>query len=81
MADVVQRVALAIERADKARDIPEGVVDHPDVSSWGEHLARAAIAETLDVVAAHLSAVKYGPAPYTAMKARLTAMRKEALGA
>lgn len=39
--------------------------------------AIAAITETLDAVAAQLSAVQYDPAPYTAMKARLAAMREE----
>jgi hypothetical protein len=43
-ADVVEAVALAIERADRQSGIPEGSVEHPEVSSWGEHLARAAIA-------------------------------------
>lgn len=67
MSDVVQRVALAMCRAAGFDDAPDCV----------EPQARAAIAETLDVVAAHLSAVKYGPAPYTAMKARLAAIRRE----
>jgi hypothetical protein len=40
---VVLSVALAIERADNDRHTPEGTIDHPEVSSWGEHLARAAI--------------------------------------
>lgn len=43
--------------------------------------ARAAIAAVLDEVASHLSAVQYDPAPYTALKKRLSAMRAEMLGA
>jgi hypothetical protein len=41
--ELVELIALAIEQADIDRNVPEGTVDHPGVSSWGEHLARAAI--------------------------------------
>lgn len=39
--------------------------------------ARAAIATVLAAVGAHLSAVQYDPAPYTALKARLAKVREE----
>ena len=42
-------------------------------------VVRAAIEAVLDAVASELRAVQYDPAPYTAMKVRLAAMRKEAL--
>lgn len=42
--------------------------------------AKAAIRAMLDGVESNLSAVQYDPAPYTAMKHRIAAMRKEALG-
>lgn len=41
-------------------------------------LGKSVIAEVLDQVEAHLSAVQYDPAPYTAMKHRLSHLRKEA---
>lgn len=44
------------------------------------HIARAAIEAVLDAVASELLVVQYDPAPYTAMKLRLAAMRKEAMG-
>jgi hypothetical protein len=40
---MVEKVALAIERADNDHNIPEGSIEHPEVSSWGEHLARKAL--------------------------------------
>lgn len=40
--------------------------------------AQAAIAAMLEAVESNLSAVQYDPAPYTAMKARLAQMKKEA---
>ena len=39
--------------------------------------AKAAIRAMLDGVESNLSAVQYDPAPYTAMKHRIAAMRKE----
>ena len=42
-----------------------------------EHIAKAAIRAMLDGVESNLSAVQYDPAPYTAMKHRIAAMRKE----
>lgn len=40
---------------------------------WAKH----AIREMLDGVESNLSAVQYDPAPYTAMKHRIAAMRKD----
>lgn len=45
-----------------------------------ERAAQAAIAAVLDTVEAHLTAVQYDPAPYTALKHRLAHLRREALG-
>lgn len=70
MDDVVQRVARAMCRAAGFDDAPDCV----------ELEARAAIAEVLDIVDANLIAVQYEPAPYTAMKARLAAIRREVVG-
>lgn len=42
-----------------------------------ETLAKAAIRAMLDGVESNLSAVQYDPAPYTAMKHRIAAMRKD----
>ena len=39
--------------------------------------AKAAIRAMLDGVESNLSAVQYDPAPYTAMKHRIAAMRKD----
>lgn len=45
--------------------------------SASREMAQAAIAATLDAVERNLSAVQYDPAPYTALKYRLRAMRGE----
>ncbi len=40
----LEQVAIAIERADKERAPDSDEFDHPEVSDWGIHIARAAIA-------------------------------------
>lgn len=72
--DLVQRVAAQIE----AGIILFDESPLPDCDLTADELAqiaRAAITETLAEVDRHLSAVQYDPAPYSAMKARLAAIR------
>jgi len=85
--DLVERVARKrcerhirnVRRHDTApeeleRNLPASV-DY----AWRDFEAdtREDIAEVLDEVSRHLSAVQYDPAPYTAMKYRLAQFRKE----
>jgi hypothetical protein len=43
--ELVEKVALAIERADneKGYDYDHLGIDHPEISDWGIHLAQAAL--------------------------------------
>ena len=41
--EAIAHVALAIQRADN-EPCPDGTISHCDVSDWGEHLARSALA-------------------------------------
>jgi hypothetical protein len=80
MSDLIERVARAI--CVLGGDDPDFITWQSAKPRWTFCVpeAQAAVAEVLDAVAANLVAVQYDPAPYTAMKARLAAMRKEALG-
>ena len=62
--ELIERVAEAL------RNVPMYQDDY-------ETLAKAAIRAMLDGVESNLSAVQYDPAPYTAMKHRIAAMRKD----
>jgi hypothetical protein len=46
----VEAAALAIERADAKRIPVEAVIDHPEISDWGEYLARQAVGASLRAV-------------------------------
>lgn len=80
MSELIERVARALITA---RTPARNFTDNPYYAEEGwvfEPMARAAIAEVLDEVDRHLSAVQYSSAPYTDMKARLSVLRREAMG-
>ena len=71
--ELIERVARALAQA-------KGIEICSDASyamSSFREPALAAIRAMLDGVESNLSAVQYDPAPYTAMKHRIAAMRKE----
>ena len=76
---LVEKVARAI--ASQRNVDADEVIDVFGNKAWSWYAgeARAAIEAVLDAVASELRAVQYDPAPYTAMKVRLAAMRKDAL--
>lgn len=71
--ELIERVARAIA-SEVWHDEPDQI-DQMAVDWIGP--AKAAIRAMLDGVESNLSAVQYDPAPYTAMKHRIAAMRKE----
>jgi len=71
--ELIEKVARALAQA-------KGIEICSDASyamSSFREPALAAIRAMLDGVESNLSAVQYDPAPYTAMKHRIAAMRKE----
>lgn len=71
--ELIERVARALAQA-------KGIEICSDASyamSSFREPALAAIRAMLDGVESNLSAVQYDPAPYTAMKHRIAAMRKD----
>jgi len=79
--ELIERVARGMCRADPEVRMgdAEGVVEQRVNVEWPHYVdqAKAAIRAMLDGVESNLSAVQYDPAPYTAMKHRIAAMRKE----
>ena len=71
--ELIERVARAIA-SEVWHDEPDQI-DQMAVDWIGP--AKAAIRAMLDGVESNLSAVQYDPAPYTAMKHRIAAMRKD----
>lgn len=74
MSDLVERVAKRIFASRTMWPWDSGPKGEVGIA---RHNARAAVSETLDEVERYLSAVQYEPAPYTALKYRLSQFRKE----
>ena len=79
--ELIEMVARGMCRADPEVRMgdAEGVVEQRVNVEWPHYVdqAKSAIRAMLDGVESNLSAVQYDPAPYTAMKHRIAAMRKE----
>ncbi len=74
--ELIERVARSILASSSGSALQW---DDMDIITRGSLLsdAKAAIRAMLDGVESNLSAVQYDPAPYTAMKHRIAAMRKD----
>lgn len=73
--ELIERVAAAVCEAMYGKQFDAHQM--PEAYGHADRIAKAAIRAMLDGVESNLSAVQYDPAPYTAMKHRIAAMRKD----